>query len=70
MTANENAHPTRVAIVGAGKVGATYAYALLLSRLSSEIVLIDANRARRRRSDGPESRHPIRPPDSHLGGRL
>lgn len=39
-------HPTRIAIVGAGNVGATYAYALLLNRLSSEIVLIDANRAR------------------------
>ena len=32
--------------MGAGNVGATYAYSLLLSRLSSEIVLIDANRAR------------------------
>jgi L-lactate dehydrogenase len=30
--------------VGAGNVGATYAYALLLSGLASEIVLIDANR--------------------------
>lgn len=39
-------HPTRIAIVGAGNVGATYAYALLLNRLSSEIVLIDANRAK------------------------
>ena len=46
MNVNDRAHPTRVAIVGAGNVGATYAYALLLSRLSSEIVLIDANRAR------------------------
>jgi L-lactate dehydrogenase len=34
----------RVSIVGAGNVGATYAYALLLSGLASEIVLIDANR--------------------------
>jgi L-lactate dehydrogenase len=34
----------RIAIVGAGNVGSTYAYALLLSRLCSEIVLIDANR--------------------------
>ncbi|HVM92761.1 MAG TPA: L-lactate dehydrogenase [Terriglobales bacterium] len=46
MPANNTAQPTRIAIVGAGNVGATYAYALLLSRLSSEIVLIDANRAR------------------------
>ena len=39
-------HSTRIAIVGVGNVGATYAYALLLNRLASEIVLIDANRAR------------------------
>jgi L-lactate dehydrogenase len=38
--------PTRVVIVGAGNVGATFAYALLLSGLAAEIVLIDANRAR------------------------
>src|SRR5437660_8212136 len=38
--------PTRVAIVGVGNVGATFAYALLLSGLASEIVLIDANRAK------------------------
>src|SRR5438093_9269936 len=36
----------RVAIVGAGNVGATFAYALLLSGLAAEIVLIDANRER------------------------
>lgn len=39
-------HPIRVAIVGLGNVGATFAYALLLSGLASEIVLIDANRAK------------------------
>ncbi|NMB67375.1 MAG: L-lactate dehydrogenase [Chloroflexi bacterium] len=39
-------HPTRVAIIGAGNVGATFAYSLLISGLSSEIVLIDANRAK------------------------
>ena len=38
--------PTRVAIVGAGNVGATFAYTLLLSGLASEIVLIDLNRQR------------------------
>jgi len=38
--------PTRVAIVGAGNVGATFAYALLMSGLAPEIVLIDANRER------------------------
>lgn len=36
----------RVAVVGAGNVGATFAYALLLSGLASEIVLIDANHAK------------------------
>jgi L-lactate dehydrogenase len=41
---NERTHPTRIAIVGAGNVGATYAYTLLLTGLSAEIVLIDANR--------------------------
>ncbi|MGA8153415.1 MAG: L-lactate dehydrogenase [Terriglobales bacterium] len=35
--------PTRVAIVGAGNVGATFAYALLVSGAAAEIVLIDAN---------------------------
>lgn len=38
--------PVRVGIVGAGNVGATYAYALIQSGLASEIVLIDANHAR------------------------
>jgi L-lactate dehydrogenase len=42
----ERAAPVRVAIVGVGNVGATFAYALLLSGLASEIVLIDANRAK------------------------
>lgn len=46
MPSSERSHPTRIAIVGVGNVGATYAYALLLNRLSSEIVLIEANRAR------------------------
>ena len=41
-----NLGPTRVAVVGTGNVGATFAYALLLSGLASEIVLVDANRAR------------------------
>src|SRR5205085_1410279 len=38
--------PTRIAVIGAGHVGATFAYALLLSGLAAEIVLIDANRER------------------------
>jgi L-lactate dehydrogenase len=33
--------PARIAVVGAGNVGATFAYTLLLSRLVSEIVLVD-----------------------------
>lgn len=36
--------PVRVSIVGAGNVGATFAYTLLLSGLASEIVIIDANK--------------------------
>jgi L-lactate dehydrogenase len=42
----ERAHATRVAVVGAGNVGASFAYALLLSGLAAEIVLIDLNRER------------------------
>lgn len=37
---------TRVAIVGTGNVGSTFTYALLLSGLAAEIVLIDVNRSR------------------------
>ena len=35
--------PVRVAVIGAGNVGATFAYTLLISGLASEIVIIDAN---------------------------
>jgi len=35
----------KVAVIGAGQVGSTFAYALLIRGLASEIVLIDANRA-------------------------
>jgi len=38
--------PARVAVIGAGLVGSTFAYTLLLSGLAGEIVLIDANHAR------------------------
>jgi L-lactate dehydrogenase len=41
MTEFTAQRPTRIAVVGAGRVGATYAYTLLLSGLASEIVLID-----------------------------
>jgi L-lactate dehydrogenase len=37
---------SRIVVVGAGKVGSTFAYALLLSGLATEIVLIDADPAR------------------------
>lgn len=43
---SHNFHPTKVAVVGVGNVGATFAYALLLSGLAAEIVLIDANHAK------------------------
>ena len=46
MTITENSPHARVAIVGAGHVGATFAYALLLSGLAAEIVLIDSDRER------------------------
>ncbi len=39
----QNPQTRKVAIIGAGNVGATFAYALMLSGLCSEIVLIDAN---------------------------
>lgn len=42
----EPAHPTRVAVVGAGNVGASFAFSLVLSGLTSEIVLVDANQKR------------------------
>jgi L-lactate dehydrogenase len=45
-TAATQSHPSRIAIVGVGNVGATFAYALLLSGLAAEIVLIDVNRSR------------------------
>ena len=37
---------TRIAIVGAGHVGTTFAYGLLWSGLAAEIVLVDADLAR------------------------
>lgn len=46
MPETKDPRPIRVAVVGLGNVGATFAYALLLSGLAAEIVLIDANRAK------------------------
>ncbi len=43
---NSISHPTRVAIIGVGNVGATFAYALMLSGLAAEIVLIDVDHRR------------------------
>jgi L-lactate dehydrogenase len=43
---NTSIIPNRIAIVGCGHVGASVAYALLLSGLAREIVLLDAERAR------------------------
>jgi len=39
-------HSIRIAIIGAGNVGATFAYSLLISGLAGEIVLIDANQTK------------------------
>lgn len=54
-----------------GNVGATYAYALLLNRLSSEIVLIDANRAKAE-GEVMDLNHamPFAHSHAYLGGRL
>ena len=51
-TAMDNNAPTRVAVVGLGNVGATLGYALLLSGLAAEIVLIDKNHAKAERAIG------------------
>jgi L-lactate dehydrogenase len=48
MTEEQIHQPVRVSIVGAGNVGTSFAYALLLSGLASEIVLIDANKDKAR----------------------
>ncbi|MEW6054815.1 MAG: L-lactate dehydrogenase [Nitrospirota bacterium] len=42
----EHLVPPKIAIIGAGRVGVTFAYALMLSGLTSEIVLIDENKER------------------------
>src|SRR3954451_5043987 len=49
---------TRVAIVGTGAVGSTFAFALLLSGLASEIVLSDAN-ARRAEGEAMDLMHAV-----------
>lgn len=42
----DESRPLRVAVVGTGAVGSTFAYALLMSGLASEIVLIDVNKSK------------------------
>jgi L-lactate dehydrogenase len=46
LTLPPESRPARIAVIGTGHVGSTFAYALLMSGLAAEIVLIDANRAR------------------------
>jgi len=41
---NNNLNPNKIAIIGAGGVGATTAYALMVQGVGSEIVLIDVNK--------------------------
>lgn len=41
---NASSASRKIAVVGCGNVGATFAYTLLLSGLADEIVLVDANR--------------------------
>jgi L-lactate dehydrogenase len=52
------AHPSRVAVVGTGNVGATFALALVMSGLASEIVLVDAN-ARRAEGEAMDLTHAV-----------
>jgi L-lactate dehydrogenase len=42
----EAPHPRKVAVIGAGNVGATFAYTLVLEGLVGEVVLIDVDRQR------------------------
>lgn len=46
MMYSEEPRTARVAVIGAGLVGATFAYSLMISGLVSEIVLVDADRER------------------------
>jgi L-lactate dehydrogenase len=56
--AGREAHPTRVAIVGTGAVGSTFAFSLLISGLAAEIVLIDAN-ARKAEGEAMDLMHAV-----------
>jgi L-lactate dehydrogenase len=53
---SEKSSPVKIAIVGAGAVGASAAYALMISGLASEIVLVDVN-ARRAEGEAMDLMH-------------
>ena len=57
-SAEPAAHPTRVAVVGTGAVGSTFAFGLLLSGLASEILLVDAN-ARKAEGEAMDLLHAV-----------
>lgn len=46
MAAGLGFHPPKVAVVGTGAVGSTFAYSLMIRGLASEIILIDADKKR------------------------
>lgn len=59
----------RIVVVGAGAVGATFAYALMIRGQADEIVLIDINRAKAE-GEAMDLRHGlpfVRPVDVHVG---
>ena len=59
-TAATQSHPNRIAIVGVGNVGATFAYALLLSGLASEIAnqVLKSRRGGRLRATPKQAQSP------------
>ena len=63
MPARQHSRPTRIVIVGAGHVGATLAYSLVLDGLAPEIVLIDQDH-RRAEGEAMDLNHavPFSPP--------
>jgi L-lactate dehydrogenase len=57
-TANNSTIPQRIAIIGCGHVGASAAYALLLSGIAREIVLIDSD-ARHAEGEAMDLQHAV-----------